>query len=353
MADKTMHVLMFGARRAGKSSVLASMIGSFQEVARDTGFLLKADANTSAFIDSKHIGLKDIFDEYWGQEQFTLDENPTLNPDTYTFTVSYRNKHRSREIATMVFHDIPGEELTSEETAERIRQSSILLVAVDTIHLMEENGKYSSVFHKPMPLKSAIENAGFTDETNKPSPKMVLFIPLKCEKYYAEGQMNEVARRVEREFRSLIEFLTKPAFQSRVTVGITPILTMGSLAFDSFGRDETGRVLRQKPAGRPQYVYYRFIGDKLFQPRYCEQPVLYILAFLVNSSKKVQERLRESPMRSAVPLALALPPIYLIAYLIGWMLLRSKRFSEAYSRITSHLKKDENGYKMLQNPLNL
>lgn len=100
-------------------------------------------------------------------------------------------------------------------------------------------------------------------------------------------------------------------------------------------------------------MYYRFIGDKLFRPRYCEQPVLYILAFLVNSSKKVQERLRESPMRSAVPLALALPPIYLIAYLIGWMLLRSKRFSEAYSRITSHLKKDENGYKMLQNPLNL
>lgn len=359
MSDKTIHILMIGARRTGKSSVLASMINSFNAVARNTNFHLTADKTTSSFIDGKLIDLREEFDAHWGEESFTIDEKPTLNPDAYVFTMSYQDKKKEQEIAALEFHDIAGEDVDNQETAEQIKRAGVLLVAVDTVHLMEEEGRFSSVFHKSMQLKNIIATAGFADDDESMEPKMVLFVPLKCEKYYDEHRMDEVAARVEEEFRSLIDYLTKPNFQGRITIGIAPILTMGSIAFDHFGRDEDGKVIRQKIQGkqdnmRPAYVYYKFVGDKTFRPQYCEQPVLYILSFVVASAKKARETAKKKGnlFFNAVKFV-AFFYLFGAIYLALWFLQRNKEFKAAYEKISINLKKVGDGYKMLQNPLNM
>lgn len=359
MSDRTIHILMIGARRTGKSSVLASMINSFKAVARDTNFHLTADANTSSFIDDKLINLREEFDKHWGEETFTIDEMPTANPDDYVFTVSYRDKKKDREITTLEFHDIAGEDIDNKETAAQVKRAGVLLVAVDTVHLMEEEGRFSSVFHKSMQLKNIVATAGFADDEKDAEPKMVLFVPLKCEKYYEEHRIDDVVLRVEEEFRSLIEYLTKPNFRNRITVAITPILTMGSLAFDHFGRDEAGKVIRQKVQGkqdnmRPAKVYYKLIGDKMFRPQYCEQPVLYILSFVVASAKKAKETAKKkgNAVFKAIKFA-AMFYLFGAIYLALWFLQRNKEFTAAYDKISINLKKNGDGYKILQNPLNM
>lgn len=359
MSDKTIHILMVGARRTGKSSVLASMIDSFKAIAQGTQFRLTADANTSAILDDKLINLREVFDDHWGEDSFTIDEQPTAGTDDYVFTVSYQEKKKAREIATLEFHDVAGEDIGNEETAGKIRRAGVLLVAVDTVHLMEEDGKYSSVFHKDKVLKNIVASAGFADDGESMEPKMVLFVPLKCEKYYYEHRMDEVAQQIKKEFQSLIDYLTMPNLRERITIAITPILTMGSLAFDHFGRDEEGRVIRQKVCGnqndrRPAYVYYRFVGDKKFQPQYCEQPVLYILSFVVASAKRASKvaKKKGGAFFRGVKFAIFFY-LFGVIYLTIWFLQRREDFKNSYDRITINLKKSDDGYEILQDPLNM
>lgn len=359
MADKSIHILMIGARRTGKSSVLASMINSFKSVAENTNFYLTADTNTSNLISKKLIKLHEVFGKHMGEKRFTLDEDPTPEHDTYTFTVSYQEKKKTQKVATLVFHDIVGEKVGSAETAALIKKAGVLLIAVDTVHLMEEGGAFSSVFHKPMEIKNAIATSGFTDDTKRMEPKMVLFVPLKCEKYYNEGRMREVVDQIngEKGFKSLITYLTNENFKERITVAVTPILTMGALAFDDFGRDEDGKVKRQKIQGqanlRPAAVYYKFIGNK-FSPKYCEQPVLYILGFVMASAQKAREE-SQTMGKMIFDLARHVVMFYLfgVIYLGVWSLMKSKKFKEDYTLLAGKLKKSGDGYKILQNPLYL
>lgn len=360
MGDKkTVHILMIGAHRTGKSSVLASMINSFQMVAENTGFHLDADKNTRLFIDSKLINLRDVVSEHMGQRRFTIDADPTSGQDAYTFTVSYQEKKQKQKVAMLVFHDIAGEDVGSDDTAALIQKSGVLLIAVDTVHLMEENGAYSSVFHKPSVIKNAIARAGFTADTKKMEPKMVLFVPLKCEKYYKEGRLQEVVEQIQGEkgFKSLIDYLKSPNFQDRITVAVTPILTMGAVAFDSFGRGEDGKVIRQQVQGqanlRPAQVFYKFIADT-FSPKYCEQPVLYILGFVVASAQKVRKE-AETAGKMIFDAIKRGVLIYLFGWLyLGiWLLMKSTTFKKDYTVLAGQLKKSGDGYKILQNPLNL
>lgn len=176
--------------------------------------------------------------------------------------------------------------------------------------------------------------------------------------------MNEVAEQVKKEFQSLIEYLTKPNLRERITVAITPILTMGSLAFDHFGVDEGGKVIRQQVCGnqadrRPAYVYYKFIGDKTFRPQYCEQPVLYILSFVVNSAKKAEAEAKAKKKKHPL-LGLAFDAVK-YCFLWGlspviaiiWMLADSADFKDSYEKISVNLKKRGDGYTILQNPLSM
>ena len=376
MSDKTIDILMFGMNRTGKSSILASMMGSFKEVARDTNFNLTATDTTSQIVDSKLIKLRNVFDEYWGMDSFTIDESPSAGFDEYMFTVTYKNKLKEQKLADLRFHDYAGEFLLANEKkselegkefenakaslTEKIRKASIIMVAVDTVHLMEEGGKFSSVYHKPKILKNMIGTSGFIDDANN-DPKMVLFVPLKCEKYYYENRMEEVTQKVEKEFGELIDYLTKDNLKNRITIAVTPILTMGAIAFDHFGRDENGKVIRQKIQGqpnnlRPQSVYYKFVGKKKFSPRYCEQPVLYALSFVVNSAKKAQEtnKLKKGSnlIRNTILIAM-FSYVFAAIYLVVWLLMRSKEFNKDYDSISDNLKKTGDGYEILQNPLDL
>lgn len=149
MAD--FNILMFGSRRTGKSSILASMIDSFETINKTSTnkITLQATGATARLMTAKKKNLAKIFEEYKGQNVFLIDEPHTSVSDDYVFTMSAEG---SKDVHTIIFKDIPGEWLMTqarkEELDNEISKSQIIIIAIDTPHLMEENGDFNNEWMK-------------------------------------------------------------------------------------------------------------------------------------------------------------------------------------------------------------
>lgn len=306
------NILMFGSRRAGKSSVLASMIASFDQLGLELAhrISLKPTDQTQLLLENKRDELQTVFRK--GKDdpvRWSVDENPTDNPYEYEFQMSIQESPKSY---TINFMDIPGEWLKEPEKEKRLvkelNQCQIIIIAIDTPHLMEENGRFHDAFNIPKDISRMIKAI-----RNQKLQRMFLLVPIKCEKYYHEGRMDEVREAVKKGYASLLNELEKRNKKRRNelkhTVAITPIFTMGGVVFDSFGRNQQGiidifnqgisiRSLRF----RPKVAFYKLYEKApRFAPKFCEQPMVYLLCFILRTAKLAGKRTQRSCRMYSVP----------------------------------------------------
>ena len=357
------HVMMLGPRRTGKSSILASMVSSFDKVSSETFINITPDADTSAILEKKLIKLRAIHSEKraLGKRVFNMDENQNLDADDYLFHITYKDTDGKRkELADVRFMDRPGEDLTDNIRAEILREevgnADVLIIAIDAIHLMEEDSRFFAIYHKPDLLHRCISSSNFliSDSGNK----LVMFVPLKCERYYHEGRMEQVKEKLMERCRLLFDYFTAESVKTRVTIAITPILTIGGIEFDSFGRDEndkirtvddkTSKQLNRRPD--PKYIFYRFYKNNPgFSPKYCEQPVLYLLFYIASLAGN-----SGSDMLSVPDPRL---PLLLVAFFHIAAALRkrfnTKNVSLSMKLLRSKIKRLGDGYEIIQNALQI
>jgi len=339
MQEADFTVLMLGQRRAGKSSVLSSMINSMEKLCIDTGFRFCADDDTKIMMKKKQSQLQNIFYLFKGQDTFSTIEGSykdvkfsvQTNADIeYRFFLQVdQNKKKKTKDFTIKFVDVRGESMTEDVSGgkedgqpdggksinEKIAQSSVLMIAIDSPALMEGKLKDGvGEYHRSVNLPDDIYNhisaadAQMREELQKDQrilPRMVLFVPLKCEKYYYGNQMAQLNQRIRRGYRNLFTFFA--AHEEDYAVAITPILTLGDVIFDHYKtrtiKTANGAqrevVIRYGEEGlpsmkaMPQFPMFRFrTGQPKFSPLYCEQPLLYLLAYvncisnMVHSQKK-------------------------------------------------------------------
>lgn len=286
-------ILMFGSRRTGKSSVLASMVASFESLGMDLDHQieLKYVQGNGDRLGKKRKELEEIFlDKQNKGIRWVVDEDPDAASSDYEFCMTIRNSPKSYSIN---FRDIPGEWLKDEEQQSRLKREldtcQIIIIAIDTPHLMEEKGKYNDACN----LCTTIANLVKTIK-NRELRRMFLLVPIKCEKYYHEGRMAEVQSKVKAAYDSLLKELDKRNRKRRDgtkhVVAITPILTLGGAVFDSFERNAQGVVeifnslCSPGMRNRPKEAYYRFYEkDPNFKPKFCEQPMLNLLCFILGN----------------------------------------------------------------------
>lgn len=73
---------------------------------------------------------------------------------------------------------------------------------------------------------------------------MILFVPLKCEKYYnqrklSEDRMEELNVKVKKAYEKLITFITQGENKDRYECAIAPIFTLGNARFNRFAGNDT------------------------------------------------------------------------------------------------------------------
>jgi len=317
MADKPImeiNVVMLGGQRCGKTSVLAAMHECFDDTFGRTDMTIStADSKTMAKLSEKREEFKSY---YRGDEKYFETENKegTQGFLDYSFYVTLKSKKSS--CIKLNFTDMNGEflhhndktDFKNGDVANCVKNADVIMITVDTPYLMEHLpddsmesvGDYNNHRNKCDIISELIKNCFHTDETSR--KKMILFVPLKCEKYYWDKNVEYplqnglaiVAKRLKTAYKSLINYLSHENNRTCYEVAITPIMTMGNVLFSGFKREtnpETGQreYSMNKKYDFPNIATYRF-DDKIQTyepaPKFCEQPFIYIILYMLRITKQ-------------------------------------------------------------------
>ena len=269
-----LNVVMLGASRSGKTSILASMLNNVRNP--------HADNNVN-----KHFYVRDVSD-YAGlnakrQEQVGLQENvdgmqDLLTPPiqgkyvpkmtnlsgttaafTYAFDVTTKlNNLLSDQKITIKFYDIPGELCSNKNFGmlkDEIRNAQLLIVAVDVPSLMyrRETGKKSlnTVMNCPNEVYDAVEHLGvdccshISDENRRYQElgrllRMVIFVPIKCEYWLQNGRRDEIDEEIRSVYKDVIARCKQ--YDNMQTL-ILPVETIGSCLFDHHSDEDNSLIL--------------------------------------------------------------------------------------------------------------
>lgn len=288
-----MQICMMGARGVGKTSVLTSMFHDLNAVNSSTNLQLTTMKDgeggmdmTAHTITEKHNELLEMFNgAAQGKSIPTGGIAASMSGRDYYFQFGLKGKSTRIDL---VIKDFPGEFLKErpDDIRQFIDESNAIVIAIDTPHLIEEGGRFNEAKNGVSLVTDFIkkEFAQLEDE------KLILFVPLKCEKYRLENRMDEVCAAVEESYHDLLVFLSSGGVKAHAAAAITPIFTVGEVVFSGFATDSSGQIktLRNGLPARAEYVYAKS-GAK-YAPQYCEQPLCYLLAFVT----KLYQRTKSS-----------------------------------------------------------
>lgn len=294
------NVLMLGGRRSGKSTLLASIIDNFYwlETVTDGNIRLfpSDDASPSPYLKNRAHRMFSCFEKAAADNAIVaFDYEPLCGLHSSEFCLTAPGI-RERQI---VFCDVPGEYLRISEHREFVQElltkSHIIIISIDTPHMVEEidpqlgYGKYHNCFNRVAEVTHLVKRT----LQNKGEPCMVIFVPMKCEKYYHESNedsrvlgMEMVNSLVKKGYSELIAFLCKETVRERCATAIMPVLTMGGIEFASFYNDA-------HPEESSYTGFYRFASEpalRKFHPQYCEQPLLLLMLYALVLSEHENDK---------------------------------------------------------------
>ena len=288
-----MKVTMLGARGVGKTSVLTSMYANMNNAVNDTRLHILAQNDTSMILDEKEKCLKEMFLEKNSIDdkvQSGIAGDMTVTVFDFDFGMNTEKVNMGLEI-----RDFPGEYVIREpETVKQFMdESSAILVAIDTPHLMECDGKYNEAKNRTKVITNFFKDTMSADD----SEKLIILIPLKCEKYYHDGEIEKVRDKVKDTYKELISFLrdknNENGLKGKFACVIAPIYTVGEIVFDGFSQQdgaveeiklEDGEVI-------PKEVHYKYLkAGAEYKPLYCEQPLFYLLSFVSKQYLRMKEQ---------------------------------------------------------------
>lgn len=291
--DLKINVMMMGGRRCGKTSVLAAMQGCFDDTFSKSDIIINSDDDeTIDVMDEKRQEIRDFYAYHLLDNGFTPDANPTHEENEYCFSVGIKGK---KGCINIEFYDFPGEWIERDNKENRdsvkrhLKKSDVIIITIDTPHLMEEDKKYHAKKNRSHLIAQYFKK---NFELNKSPHKMVLFVPLKCEKYKDNIDQVTNAIRNDEDYKVLIDYLTNGSYKKYIEVAILPIYTMGTLRFNRFDRNfdnGTFEIIEEK--GVPKTPIYEFTGKKQ-EPLYCDQPIIYTIAYVLRMAqlKNIEDR---------------------------------------------------------------
>lgn len=376
----TFKILMVGGRRCGKTTILSKIKTHFNSVLHHTpddeikNDLLKLlpPVESITRLNSAQDCINNMFNDIDCYTEFPIDENPTSNISTTTFKLKPLSGSGS---LSLEFTDVPGEwfspidnnnEKHQSEITGLIAASDVILMAIDTPSLMEENGRFANYYNRINDIKDLF-NTVFNGEIfkNNQVQKMILFIPLKCEKYIvnARGNVNiekqkELCTIVEQRYAEMIKDFS--VFSNNLTMAIIPIITIKEVEWARFyavGGD-TDSIYNE----RGDFKAFWYGGDEMLcskfrfkpdlysdvkngsgesQSLYCEQPLIYFLVFLL------KYHLMHKGILADIPILGALFSLFSLfdknpAFELEMERLRAKK-----------MKRGNDGFRILQNPLGI
>ena len=331
--SEPLRVIMMGGRRCGKTSALASLFEEMKNgpvkdyfTVSDRTVLETKGFEVQDSLNDKTLELQNMLETNKNNSNiFLVDKNPTSNFWLYKLHLQIPGTHREMDIE---FRDSAGEffeasGIHARETEEYIKGSDVFVIVVDTPYLMgsaDESTKDLCPDSINLGTNRVQDIQNFLthiDDKDGQDAKMVVFVPLKCEKWAKEPNgLNKVTARIKEVYGTHIKNLS--AYE-KMNICVIPMLTSGNILFSEFRKaylynsfegtircckidDETIRkedgendlpmpgetvvedaesVISGTNLARPYAWYQINPNDSSFSPKNCDQLPLHIIRFML------------------------------------------------------------------------
>lgn len=331
--SEPLRVIMMGGRRCGKTSALASLFEEMKNgpvkdyfTVSDRTVLETKGFEVQDSLNDKTLELQNMLETNKNNSNiFLVDKNPTSNFWLYKLHLQIPGTHREMDIE---FRDSAGEffeasGMHARETEEYIKGSDVFVIVVDTPYLMgsaDESTKDLCPDSINLGTNRVQDIQNFLthiDDKDGQDAKMVVFVPLKCEKWAKEPNgLNKVTARIKEVYGTHIKNLS--AYE-KMNICVIPMQTSGNILFSEFRKaylynsfegtircckidDETIRkedgendlpmpgetvvedaesVISGTNLARPYAWYQINPNDSSFSPKNCDQLPLHIIRFML------------------------------------------------------------------------
>lgn len=259
-------ILMLGGRRCGKTSALASMFYQMTTGPANRFFTINDKTIYKKNVISPRTGDKESQDDlgkkietlqgFFGEPEygtfdkrsgiFLVDSDPTNN--IWNYKLRFQDPNEGTDIFNrhhfdIDFVDIPGEfcrrftphseyvkagGMSENEIQKYMEQlvasCDIAMVVIDTPYLMEAEEGIRNAVNCIQYLK------GFLSHMTSDKAKMVMFVPIKCEKWIKDGKIEDIYKKLIESYNAIITDLSQPRY-SNLNICIAPIQTAGNILF--------------------------------------------------------------------------------------------------------------------------
>lgn len=331
--SEPLRVIMMGGRRCGKTSALASLFEEMKNgpvkdyfTVSDRTVLETKGFEVQDSLNDKTLELQNMLETNKNNSNiFLVDKNPTSNFWLYKLHLQIPGTHREMDIE---FRDSAGEffeasGMHARETEEYIKGSDVFVIVVDTPYLMGSSDESTkdlcpdSINLGTNRVQDIQNFLTHIDDKDGQDAKMVVFVPLKCEKWAKEPNgLNKVTARIKEVYGTHIKNLS--AYE-KMNICVIPMPTSGNILFSEFRKaylynsfegtmrcckidDETIRkedgendlpmpgetvvedaesVISGTNLARPYAWYQINPNDSSFSPKNCDQLPLHIIRFML------------------------------------------------------------------------
>lgn len=328
-------VIMLGGRRAGKSTILASILHALNngkatslctinDITDYTQVITDERGNTYPLptLKEKRLEVKRYIDDRHEHTSFLVDMSPTYGKASYEFKVN-----ADQTSINLEFVDVPGEWMRKNvkefnQLKEQVMTSDVFVIAIDTPFLMQDDDDINNVYNRIEEITDVIAEIKIDPKVEE-DRRLIILAPIKCERWIQSGCADLVNQKVKHAYRNLINTWIK---FPNIDIWIMPIQTVGGLESakllpalrfwdkgerhgfgESCSQDEMSGLLitRDGTTIDPDTVgdiepdnqweidhttiplsWYRK-NELGFGPIDCEQPGYHILRFLVNKEEQV------------------------------------------------------------------
>ncbi len=286
-----LRIIMVGTSGVGKTSLLTAMHEEFDKTFKQANLeIWPEETITSIAIDECKSTLKNIGRGYFKKN--VASTNPQERPwddDGFLFDIGSGDK----KFITLRFTDPSGEYFKpgakpeyKQYVEKQLNDCDAIIIPVDATALMEtktgkvkdtEIGTWHKEINEPDRITALLKNA----YENLQHPRLVILAPVKCESYMRTPRdANDLLDHVKIGYRELLEFFKKESLIKNLAVVVTPVETIGNVQF-AYHKEEDGHT---------RFYYHKTPINAPYAPLYGEQPLRYVLRFLLNVSAENKKK---------------------------------------------------------------
>ncbi len=273
--SQELKIAMLGPRGVGKTSLLTAMYEQFETTIGRTNLQLTPDLESAAILQERLGELKGLLENEDFEAKGDIEVKGGIQgdetPRSFIFDLG---KKGAKPSLRLHFQDYPGGYLVAKSTPEQkkfvenlLAESVAVLIAIDAPALMEKDGKWHDAINRPQQITDL-----FKTVYQSPSPRLVIFAPVRCEKYLKDAKStNDLLKRVKDGYANLLKLFNSDALFSSVATVVTPVQTLGSVVFNNI------EVIDNTP-----HFHFRATSyNPKYSPQDSEQPLRYLLRFLL------------------------------------------------------------------------